>query len=186
MRIWHGANGGVLSLAEMDSGFWFSASESEIRDMARQVAGDRQGGLIELKTFHRANNNAVRFIYKQLQGLAYFFTGMFIVRTADGPVMWTIADGERGATGLREAVVTGRLIKSAALKTREDIENFLAPDPYDVASLGVDSRVRCFASDNEQYDPLFPDHPLSNVRRVLDDLCTWAQFSTPTHEGTIQ
>ena len=113
---------------------------------------------------------------------------MFFVRTAGGPVVWTIVDGEREMTGVREAVVTARLFESGALKTREDLENFLAPDPYDVASLGVDRRVRCFGSDNEQYDPLFPGHPLSNVRRVLDDLCMWAQSSsdTSTQEATIQ
>jgi hypothetical protein len=156
--------------------------------MARNVAGGQQGGLVELKTVHCAKNKAVRFIYKRLQGLGYVFTGMFFVRTASGPVVWTIVDGERGMTGVREAVVTARLIESRALNTREDLENFLAPDPYDVASLGVDSRVRCFASDSEEYDSLFLDHPLSNVRRVLDDLCVWAQSSsnTPTQEATIQ
>jgi len=76
-----------FSLAEMDSGFWYSATESEIREMARQIAADRQGGVIELKTVHRAKNISVRFIYKRLQGHAYFFTGMFFVRTAGGPVV---------------------------------------------------------------------------------------------------
>jgi hypothetical protein len=105
---------------------------------------------------------------------------MFMIRVHGAPLVWTVVDGERGMTGVREAVVMAELTRASNPQNLEDLNKLWGEDPYDMVSLGVDSRVRRFTSDGEEYDARFPDHPLSRVRRVLDDLCVWIQAELGT------
>jgi hypothetical protein len=86
----------------------------------------------------------------------------------------TIASGERGVTGIRDAIVTAQLLEEGKL----EIEEFEEPgssgeigrikgwfqDPYDSDYQG---HILCSSSDDEKYDAQFPDHPLSKIRRYL-------------------
>ncbi len=188
LRGWLRPNGSILSLGDMGSHAWFSASETELRDLARQLAADREGGLIEVTRLRCGRNPAVRLIYKRLQAPAYVFTGMFMTPMGGAPLVWTIVDGERGVTGVREAVIGAEMWGSGQTKNIEDYERIWPQDPYDMLSLGVDRSVQRFISDNEEYDSRFPDHPLTGVRRFLDDLCIWIQSDshTPDQNETIQ
>jgi hypothetical protein len=73
---------------------------------------------------------------------------------------------EHGTTGAREAVVTAELMNAGQL-TIQEYELSWALDPYDPKYCGVDRSVLRFISDDERYDVLFPERPLSKVRRVL-------------------
>jgi len=173
LRLWRAPHGSVLSLAMLDSDIWSAASEEELREIARRHAAGHQAGLIEVNRLPCGNQSAFCFIYKRLQMPAYVFTGMFFVRLHGHPLVWTIVDGESGMTGVREAVVMAELVKSTNPKSTEDLEKLWGEDPYDMTSLGVDSRVRRFTSDGEEYDGRFPDHPLTRIRRCLYELRTW-------------
>jgi hypothetical protein len=72
------------------------------------------------------------------------------------------------------------LTRASNPENLEDLKKLWGEDPYDMVSLGVDSRVRRFTSDGEEYDARFPNHPLSRVRRFLDDLCVWIQAELGT------
>jgi len=85
--------------------------------------------------------------------------------------IWTIVSGERGMTGMREALVTAQLMKEGKL-TVEDYQRSWAQDPYEATYAGVDRSCLRFLSDDQCYDGLFPNHPLSKVRRVLATLST--------------
>ena len=133
------------------------------------VAEGGEGGLIELRLDRGALGNTVAFIYKRLQRPAYVFTGMLVVLAAQSRYVWTVVSGERGMTGVREAVITAELLKAGTL-TIESYRRSWAKDPYDVSYSGVDRSVLRFISDDEQYDARFPEHPLSKVRRILASL----------------
>lgn len=175
MRFWRAPHGAILSLTLFNSDFWSAASDDELRQFARRHAASEQGGLIEVNQLPCENETALRFIYKRLQMSAYVFTGMFRIRLHGTPMVWTIVDGETGTTGVREAIIMAELIKSTNPQTEEDLMKLWGKDPYDITSLGVDSRVRRFTSDGEEYDERFPDHPLTRVRRFLVELRTWLE-----------
>lgn len=93
---------------------------------------------------------------------AYIFTGMLLVPRQQDSQVWTVVAGEGGITGVREAVMTAELMNSGRLTIR-DYKASWARDPYDSTYCGVDRSVFRFVSDDECYDPRFPEHPLSKV-----------------------
>jgi hypothetical protein len=125
----------------------------------------------------------VGLIYKrmQVQSTGYVYTGMLITSVEGSLMYWTIVAGERGTSGLREAIVTGDLLKTGKL-TVADYERCWAQDPYDPAYQGVDRIVLRFMSDDKSYDDQFPWHPLSKVRHVMaalpDNVCFDSQNSS--------
>jgi hypothetical protein len=100
---------------------------------------------------------------------AYIFTGMFMTQVRSDWLIWTVVAGERGMTGVREAVVTAQLISEGKLAPK-DYERRWSGDPYDPNYSRVDRSVLRFMSDDESYDAQFPQHPLSKVRQLLASL----------------
>jgi len=167
LRVWHDSDEDVLSLAVLASlGLPEIWNETALQSYARDLAESRHGGLIEVRVFTGTLGAAVGLIYKRLQMPAYIFTGMLLMPRQQDSQMWTVVAGERGTTGVREAVITAELMNTGRL-TIQDYESSWAKDPYDPTYCGVDRSVLRFASDDECYDARFPDHPLSKVRRVL-------------------
>ena len=182
LRVWHDPAGdGVLSLAVKVPALGLaSMPEAELRCWCRNLAEGRGGGLIEARRVSTWIEPAVALIYKRLVKPAYVFTGMFIASFKETSLIWTIVDGERGTTGVREAVVTAQLMNAGKL-TVESYQHSWARDPYDPDYSGVDRSVLRFTSDDEYYDMQFPGHPLSRVRRVLAALPTTIEFRG--HQG---
>jgi hypothetical protein len=181
MRIWRDSDGDVLSLTFLEKGLDFphGSGETKLRSWCREIAQSREGGLIEVQAMACEIGPSVGFIYKrmQLQDTGYVYTGMFITSVQSGSLLWTIVARERGTSGLREAIVTGNLIKAGKL-TLDDYERCWAQDPYEPAYQGVDRIVLRFVSDDKSYDDQFPWHPLSKVRRVMADLPDNVRFDS--------
>ena len=181
MRIWRDCDGDVLSLAflETEMDFPRGPDETNLRSWCREIAEGRKGGLIEAQAMACEIGPSVGLIYKrmQVQTTGYVYTGMFITSVELGSLIWTIVAGERGTSGLREAIVTGNLIKAGKLNL-DDYERCWAQDPYEPAYQGVDRIVLRFVSDDKSYDDQFPWHPLSKVRRVTADLPENVRFDS--------
>jgi hypothetical protein len=168
MRVWRDADGDLLlmgvsvrPISDLDG-----SSETQLRQSARQIAQEAGGGLIEAAVIAPPPRSIVGIIYKRLQLPAYVYTGMLAMTGERFSVIWTVVAGERGMTGVREAVITAEMMKAGEL-TRESYERSWAQDPYDPTYHGVERSVLRFLSDDERYDVRFPQHPLSKVRRVL-------------------
>jgi hypothetical protein len=170
-RIWLDSQGDVLALTTVDDPLELPspADISELQAWCRDLAESRGAGLIETRVDTGPLGATVRLIYKRLDGKAYIFTGMFIVPFDGGGDVWTVVSGERGLTGIREAIVTKQLMDAGKL-TIQDYKRSFAQDPYEPSYSGVDRSVLRFVSDDDVYDEEFPDHPLSKVRRVLATL----------------
>jgi hypothetical protein len=174
--LWRDVDGDVLSLGSLGiltESFWHSdrPDEIELRKWCRGLAESRGGGLIEAF----ALDGEVRLIYKRLQKPAYTYTGMLIARVRQEWLIWTMVAGERGTTGVREAVVTANLMDAGKL-TIDDYKLYWAQDPYEPTYRGVDRSVLRFMSDDEIYDEQFPQHPLSKVRRNLATLPNYVEY----------
>ena len=171
MRGWRNAQGDVLSLAAADGSRDLPSPNDLVglQRWCRDVAESRGAGLIEVCPSVGPLGETVGFIYKRLEKPAYIFTGMLLVPGDETMDVWTIVSGERGTTGVREAIVTAQLMNAGKL-TIQDFQRSWAQDPYEVAYRGVDRSCLRFVSDDERYDEQFPDHPLSKVRHVLATL----------------
>jgi hypothetical protein len=168
---WRDADGDVLSLtlADMHPGADILSSRDALRQLCRRLAQQRGAGLVEATVVTGAQGSGFRFIYKRLQAPAFVFTGMLVFPRASNSWVWTIVAGERGTTGVREAIVTGQLMETGKMDL-DSYEKSWAQDPYDPAYRGVDRSTLRYVSDAAEYDGMFPDHPLSKVRRELEKL----------------
>jgi hypothetical protein len=171
-RIWTDELGNIVTLTELDDrpdDVPELANASEARQYCRGFAESRGAGLIEASVLERPAGRSLAFIYKRREGPAYIYTGMVMAPNGRGWDVWTIVAGERGTTGVREAVVTAELMQSGQM-TLEQFKTSWARDPYDPDYAGVDRSVLRFVSDADVHDARFPDHPLSVVRRVITSL----------------
>jgi hypothetical protein len=175
MRVWHDIDGGVLSLAISSEPFRHAdgADQIKVRRWCRGLARSNGGGLIEAC----AVNGGIKLIFKQLKMPAYVYSGMLITHVREVWLMWTMIAGERGTTGVREAVVAATLMNEGKLSP-EEYELRWGQDPYEPAYRGVDRSVLRFMSDDESYDQQFPQHPLSKVRRMLATLSKHVEYDS--------
>jgi hypothetical protein len=94
----------------------------------------------------------------------------------------SVAAREKGVTGMRDTAIFAKLMQSGEVAFGEDGEspkNWMA-DPYDPSIVGVPARNR---ADDAAYDSLFPDHPLSRVRVLLQQIETSLRISDPASPG---
>ena len=175
MRIWRDIDDDFLSLAISSEPFRHAdgADETKIRRWCRGLARSNGGGLIEAC----AANGGIKLIFKQLKMPAYVYSGMLITHIREVWLMWTMIAGERGTTGVREAVVAATLMNEGKLSPGE-YELHWAQDPYEPSYRGVDISVLLFMSDDESYDQQFPQHPLSKVRRMLATLSKHVEYDS--------
>lgn len=169
--VWRNQVGDVLSLAAVDDiAEWSEAIEPDaVQKLARAHAESRGAGLVEALIVSPSNPRIVSFIYKKLIGTGFMFTGMLIVISEPFSWIWTVVDQEKGMTGVREAVITDRMIGDGSL-TLESYESDWARDPYYPDYAGVDRRNLRYMSDDPKYDDQFPNHPLAMIRRRFGDL----------------
>ena len=183
-RVWRDSSSDVLSLSIMDASLDLSeiSNEAALQHWSRELAESRDAGLIEVRAARVHLGPAGSLIYKRLEERAFIFTGMLFIPTAEGSLVWTIVAGERGTTGVREAVITAELMNAGKL-TIQEYERSWAQDPYEPTYRGKDRRVLRFVSDSDCYDERFPDHPLSKVRRVLAALPNAVRIESPARES---
>jgi hypothetical protein len=181
-RYWRDHEGNVLSLAvpEERIGYPYEWNEREQQQWCRDVASSRGAGLIEVQIMPSAVGQSASFIYKRREGMAYIYTGIFIIDIHSTSAIWTIVAGEHGTTGQRDAVVTLNSLNTGML-TLDDYNQWWAQDPYEPSFCGVDKSVLRFMSDDKIYDKEFPWHPLSKVRHLLASLPNSVQWDMLKH-----
>jgi hypothetical protein len=164
IRAWHNIDGDILTLAHLQEVLpnFEEADEVKVRKWSRDLAQSRGAGLVEAHKLEHSFN----LVYKRLVRPAYIYTGMLLTLVRGSWLVWTIVAGERGTTGIREAVVTATLISERKLKP-EEYELRWAQDPYEPGYRSVERAVLRSISDDESYDDQFPLHPLSKVRHTL-------------------
>ena len=167
LRIWRNADGDVLSFASRP---YLEIPQLQnlgrVRDWCRGLAESASAGVIDVNVSESVLGPTLSTIYKKLKMPADTFTGMLFVPNHDVPHVWTVVAGERGTTGVREAVITAELMEAGKL-TIDEYQRAWAQDPYDPDYAGVEGSVLRFMSDDAAYDDRFPDHPLTKVRKVL-------------------
>ena len=143
-----------------------------LRDRYRAALGD-QGGLVFVDVLEIAKLPAVRTLFKlgipgQERGRVYLAGITLPFREAS--LVVRVQCVETGMTGIRETIVLNKLM-GAGEKFAPDDEGVMqgwASDPYRPET-PFSSLLRNRA-DDERWDELFPDHPLSRARGHLREL----------------
>lgn len=143
--------------------------EVALQQTCRRWAEAQGAGLVEAGVVEAAQQSGYAFIYKKLKRTAFTFTGMLVLPRTASSWVWAVVCVERGVTGVREAWVTSHLVNAGKL-TPESYEACWARDPYDPGNRGVERRTLRYLSDAKEYDEMFPAHPLSKTRRILQAL----------------
>lgn len=152
----------------------------ELRYFCRRLVEREDAGLIEVLTGPDPAAEAFAYISKRLRFPAFTFHGVVILPVPGGTWQWKVIAEERGTTGVREALVAARLLESGAM-TIEEYEQWWARDPYDPWYCGVDRHTLRYLSDAEEYDAVFPAHPLTKVRREVKRLLLLPLEPVPPH-----
>jgi len=188
MRRWHSLNGAIMSIAALPSAAIPPPARIDLlRQSFRRLAEARSASLVEADLIQSPYGPSAQMIYKARRNLAFVFTGMLFLPADAEWLVCTVVDGERGTTGIREAVVTAQLIEAGTLNV-ESYEECWANDPYDSNYRGTSDAPLRYISDDESYDAQFPEHPLSNVRRtlraLLENVFIAARTDGPIPPGT--
>lgn len=176
--LWRNADGDELTLLRFASAAELPPLDdiAAIRNYCRNLATDAGGGLISADVVHLSTSLAVQAIYKMERLPAYAYTGLILVPAGDSYFSIVLETVERGTTGARDAVVTAQLFEGGELSieppnpTEPDVPGKVKGwfvDPYDPDFTGNVLRSR---SDEKQYDAVFPNHPLSKLRRWLPEI----------------
>ena len=172
VRIWRNAAGDGLGL------FYFEvppdipvalAEIDELRRFFRVLVTEAGGGLIELDVVTLDGLAGIRQIVKQPQaGHGMTYIGSYTIPRRSFSYVVKIQCEERGMTGLRETAVLDQALAHGpqALSKDGGMANWAA-DPYDP---DFQAAVLRNQAEDERYDEDFPDHPLSRLRRGLQDV----------------
>ena len=174
-RTWRNADGDGLVLNEL------GPVDGDLTDPDQAVELGRSfttagSGLVSARPIRTDAGPGVEIITKLPHGLALIYKGTLVVDTGDTAYMLTLGCLEHGTTGTREAIVSGMLIESGQLQLPTDPDTGKVvsgplpgwtQDPYDQDVVGPALPT---VSDDEQYDHLVPDHPLTRLRLALASL----------------
>ena len=172
IRVWRSAAGDGVGL------YYFSVPPDidadldrvdVVRAFYRRLASAPGLAIIEIETPIIQGRRCVRSIFKAPQqptGMTYL--GSLTLPFRDFSYVLKVASVEQGVTGVRDAFVFADLLKRGAVSTSDDagIEGWME-DPYDASLRAPFMRNR---AESREYDAMFPQHPLSRARHVLDHL----------------
>ena len=145
-----------------------------VRNYCRQSAEASDAALVEANVVQTSEGAAIQMIYKTPAGSGFLFTGLHLLPMVGASRTCKVVAGEPGTTGVREAIVTAHLLQEGRLNL-ETYESQWNCDPYD-ATYRAPANLRLrFMSDDPVYDRMFPEHPLTRVRRALQNLCEGRQ-----------
>ena len=172
VRLWHNNVGDGMGLYHFaippDIPVPLQALDQLRRSYGRSI-GEAGGGLVALTVVQLDGLPAIQMIVKTPQapsGMTYL--GSFTIPRRSFSYVLKIQCPEHGITGVRDADVLARALAGGQVQIADSDELIgWWADPYDPGFRGPVLRN---LSDDERYDGDFPDHPLSRLRRYLNDI----------------
>lgn len=154
-----------------------------MRRYFRQAIGTRGGALISCDVITVAGVDVIRTVskYSAGRGYAMAYAACLTATFKNWIIELLISGSEDNFTGVREAVVTSELMETAGPSERRQWEQNVIPIEWKFERYEPGSRgdLAYLLSDDDKYDPRFPDHPLSRVRRWLRQ----ARARVPSNAG---
>lgn len=126
------------------------------------------GGVLEVNLVNLKGLTAVKTLFKlpqQPTGMVYL--GSYTIPFKNHSYVIKIQAPETGTTGMRESIVSTRLMKSGDIKMGSDGFEGWTKDPYDE---NFTKGALMNLSEAPEYDDDFPHHPLSKTRKFLKEV----------------
>ena len=145
-----------------------------IRNFFRTNLRTQDGGIVRVEKVKTKGIETIQSIVKiptKPSGMAYIGTIYFLLDKS--MYIIKIQAREAGTTGIRDTVILSKLIAEGKVSYGENSINGWASDPYD--STYEDGALMNIA-DAEEYDSEFPNHPLSQVRMIVDKINSSIEF----------
>lgn len=136
-----------------------------LRNFYRNNISRINGGLIEVDTSQLNNLTIIKTLFKipqEISGITYLASLTLPFKTCS--YVLKVQAAETGATGMREAFITNKLLSGASSAPLEQLLSEWSDDPYDPH---FKEGTLMNKSEQETYDPLFPDHPLTQARKLI-------------------
>jgi len=136
-----------------------------LRDMYRELVGQHNGAIIRVEIGSIQNVDTVETIFKfpiEPHGVSYI--GSITIPYKDRSYVLMARCAEVGTTGLRDSAIFDKMIGDGVVTFEDGTPRGWLKDPYD------DSMTEGFhmnLSETEEFDAMFPEHPLTVVRGLL-------------------
>jgi len=183
ITAWHDAHGVVLTMQLIghDESLYRNLSDiGWVRAHYRDSFADAGMGIIECSFTKEPGCRSVAVIGKDVgsMGSPCRYMGALAIPLKRLSIVFNLVAEERGTTGVRDTIVLEELLRSGDVRLPEIDGSPLtgwSADPYFPDFEGPPLRNR---SDDAKYDSRFPDHPLSRVRKRLNELPGQVKFSS--------
>lgn len=146
----------------------------------RNIAASSNGGIIETEIINIHAIPCVKTIVKipqQETGMAYIAS--ITIPFKDCSYVVKIQADEIGITGMRDALILDRLMKTGEVEADEDAIKNWVEDPYDPE---FKQGTLMNKSEQEKYDHEFPEHPLSIARSLIRSIAATIIFKSDIKE----
>jgi hypothetical protein len=146
-----------------------------LRKFYRDQLVVHNGGLIEVDLIDLDKHSAIKTIFKIPQkptGMTYLASLTIPFKTCSYVVK--IQAVEVGTTGMRDTLITNKLLAEGKLSLGIDSFEGWFLDPYDSS---IKEGTPMNLSEDRVYDSMFPEHPLSQVRNLLAQIKSQIVFA---------
>ena len=142
-------------------------TELELQNNYRKVAYESGGAIIEVKKVKLGSFDTIKTIIKfpiKPAGMGYI--GSYTIPFKNFSYVVKLQCSEQGTTGMRDAIVLEMMIRNGTVQLGEEsrIMKGWMRDPYDDS---IHLPFMMNLSESEEFDQMFPKHPLSRVRKYL-------------------
>jgi hypothetical protein len=174
LRAWSDEAGSQLSLHRFDLKPDLVAPLSDVsalREQWRHMVADQNGAVVSVDRVEVSGLQALKTVLKFQQdphGMTYVGSYTFPFETFSYVVR--VVCPELGTTGIRDTLVA----QKAGGITEDGIASDWFQDPYDSKFKASVLRNK---SDDEEWDSLFPDHPLSRARAALESVAAECEIA---------
>jgi hypothetical protein len=154
------------------------ADVERFRNEQRRIAIEKGRGIISADVLFARGIPLTEVITKARDGTGYDYVGTITAADASHTYTIRVTTHPGTLTGVREALVSAALIPMGELRLPKQTGRIIAflGDPYDAA---WDEDALNAITDDERLDVLFPDHPLSRLRALLDQIGNSITLAAP-------
>ena len=143
-------------------------SEKSLQDNYRNVAVEAGGAIIEVSKLKIDSYTVLKTIFKfKLSPSGVVYIGSYTIPFEKCSYVIKIQCPEIGTTGVRDSTVFELALKKGLVEISNKTVKGWMKDPYDE---NIDLPYMMNLSEKEEYDKMFPEHPLNRLRKYLLDV----------------
>ena len=143
-------------------------SEKSLQDNYRNVALEAGGAIIEVSKLKIDSYTVIKTIFKfKLSPSGVVYIGSYTIPFEKCSYVIKIQCPEIGTTGVRYSAVFELALRKGLVEICNNSVKGWIKDPYDE---NIDLPYMMNLSEKEEYDKMFPEHPLSRLRKYLLDV----------------